>query len=98
MFFIYHIIYYIYISYFIFHISYFIHFPCSGRWSFEAAKLLKAGSKYMLLAILLLLSRGSPSLRMWGKREVENFREPRECRCLQPSAFASLLRAYLEMC
>lgn len=28
----------------------------------EAAKLLKAGSKYMLLAILLLLSRGSASL------------------------------------
>ena len=27
----------------------------------EAAKLLKAGSKYMLLAILLLLSRGSLS-------------------------------------
>ena len=35
----------------------------------EAAKLLKAGSKYMLLAILLLLSRGSASLR-WKQNKL----------------------------
>ncbi len=75
----------------------FICFPCSGHWPFEAAKLLKAGSKYMLLAILLLLSRGSPSLRMWGMGEVEKVEKVIFIRCLQSSAFASLLRAYLRM-